>query len=44
VIAKTPPRHERETITVRRIFQASGVERVFMLHSPQVARSRWSGR
>ena len=26
-----------ETITVRRIFQGSGVERVFMVHSPQVA-------
>jgi len=26
-----------ETITVRRIFQGSGVERVFLLHSPQVA-------
>ena len=26
-----------ETITVRRIFQGFGVERVFMLHSPQVA-------
>jgi len=26
-----------ETITVRRIFQGVGVERVFMLHSPQVA-------
>jgi large subunit ribosomal protein L19 len=25
------------TITVRRIFQGVGVERVFMLHSPQVA-------
>ena len=26
-----------ETITVRRIFQGIGVERVFMLHNPQVA-------
>ena len=26
-----------QTITVRRIFQGVGVERVFMLHSPQVA-------
>jgi large subunit ribosomal protein L19 len=26
-----------ETITVRRIFQGVGVERVFMIHSPQVA-------
>lgn len=26
-----------ETITVRRIFQGVGVERVFMLHSPQTA-------
>jgi len=26
-----------ESITVRRIFQGIGVERVFMLHSPQVA-------
>jgi large subunit ribosomal protein L19 len=26
-----------ETITVRRIFQGVGVERVFLLHSPQVA-------
>ena len=26
-----------ETITVRRIFQGVGVERVFMVHSPQVA-------
>ena len=26
-----------ETITVRRIFQGIGVERVFMIHSPQVA-------
>jgi len=26
-----------QTITVRRIFQVIGVERVFMLHSPQVA-------
>ena len=26
-----------QTITVRRIFQGLGVERVFMLHSPQVA-------
>ncbi len=26
-----------ETITVRRIFQGIGVERVFMVHSPQVA-------
>ena len=26
-----------ETITVRRMFQGLGVERVFMLHSPQVA-------
>ena len=36
VIAK---RHggRNETITVRRIFQGIGVERVFMLHSPQVA-------
>ncbi len=29
-----------ETITVRRIFQGIGVERVFMLHSPQVASIR----
>ena len=36
VIAKT---HGgiNQTITVRRIFQGIGVERVFMLHSPQVA-------
>ena len=36
VIAK---RHGRlnQTITVRRIFQGIGVERVFLLHSPQVA-------
>ncbi|OOV35637.1 50S ribosomal protein L19, partial [Candidatus Synechococcus spongiarum LMB bulk10E] len=36
VIAK---RHSglHETITVRRIFQGVGVERVFMLHSPQTA-------
>ena len=36
VIAK---RHggNNQTITVRRIFQGIGVERVFMLHSPQVA-------
>jgi len=36
VIAK---RHggSNQTITVRRIFQGIGVERVFMLHSPQVA-------
>ena len=26
-----------QTITVRRIFQGMGVERVFMIHSPQVA-------
>ena len=26
-----------ETITVRRIFQGVGVERVFMLHSPKIA-------
>ena len=26
-----------QTITIRRIFQGIGVERVFMLHSPQVA-------
>ena len=26
-----------QTITVRRIFQGIGVERVFMVHSPQVA-------
>ncbi|BBL86674.1 50S ribosomal protein L19 (chromatophore) [Paulinella micropora] len=29
-----------ETITVRRIFQGVGVERVFLLHSPQVASIR----
>jgi large subunit ribosomal protein L19 len=27
-----------ETITVRRIFQGVGVERVFLVHSPRVAR------
>jgi large subunit ribosomal protein L19 len=27
-----------ETITVRRIFQGVGVERVFLLHSPRVAK------
>ena len=34
-----PKRHGgiNQTITVRRIFQGIGVERVFMLHSPQVA-------
>ena len=36
VIAKRPG-GLNQTITVRRIFQGIGVERVFMLHSPQVA-------
>ena len=33
-----------QTITVRRIFQGIGVERVFMLHSPQVASLKFERR
>jgi large subunit ribosomal protein L19 len=37
VIAKRHGKSLNATITVRRIFQGVGVERVFMIHSPQVA-------
>lgn len=37
VIAKRHGSGLNATITVRRIFQGVGVERIFMLHSPQVA-------
>ena len=33
-----------QTITVRRIFQGIGVERIFMLHSPQVDSLKVEGR